>query len=69
MPDQPSYEIQYPSSRRLTMDLGIIGRDKHYVRALLQIDVTEARHRIKQYRREGKKIAFTAWLIKVKGVK
>jgi pyruvate/2-oxoglutarate dehydrogenase complex dihydrolipoamide acyltransferase (E2) component len=65
MPDQPSYEIQYPSSRQLTMDLGIIGRDKHYVRALLQVDVTEARRKIKEYRRAGKKIAFTAWLIKV----
>ena len=65
MPDNPSYEIQYPASRQLTMDLGKIGRDKHHVKALLEVDVTEARQKIKQYRQAGKKIAFTAWLIKV----
>jgi pyruvate/2-oxoglutarate dehydrogenase complex dihydrolipoamide acyltransferase (E2) component len=65
MPDNPSYEIQYPSSRQLTMDLGKIGRDKHHVKALLEVDVTEARQKIKQSRQAGKKIAFTAWLIKV----
>ena len=47
------------------MDLGKIGRDKHHVKALLEVDVTEARQKIKQYRQAGKKIAFTAWLIKV----
>jgi len=47
------------------MDIGKIGREKHYVRALLQVDVTEARKKIKEHRQAGKKIAFTAWLIKV----
>jgi pyruvate/2-oxoglutarate dehydrogenase complex dihydrolipoamide acyltransferase (E2) component len=65
MPDNPSYEIQYPSSRQLTMDLGTIGREKHHVKALLEVDVTEARRKIKQSRQAGKKIAFTAWLVKV----
>jgi pyruvate/2-oxoglutarate dehydrogenase complex dihydrolipoamide acyltransferase (E2) component len=65
MPDNPSYEIEYPSSRQLTMDLGKIGRGKHHVKALLEVDVTEARQKIRQYRQGGKKIAFTAWLIKV----
>jgi pyruvate/2-oxoglutarate dehydrogenase complex dihydrolipoamide acyltransferase (E2) component len=65
VPDNPFYEIQYPSSRQLTMDLGKIGRDKHHVKALLEVDVTEARQKIKQSRQAGKKIAFTAWLIKV----
>jgi len=65
MPDNSSYEIQYPSSRQLTMDLGKIGRGKHHVKALLEVDVTAARQKIRQYRKAGKKIAFTAWLIKV----
>lgn len=65
MPDQQSYEIPYPSSRQLTFDLGRIGLAKHHVRALLEVDVTEARRIIRQSRQRGKRVAFTAWLVKV----
>jgi pyruvate/2-oxoglutarate dehydrogenase complex dihydrolipoamide acyltransferase (E2) component len=58
------YEIKYPSSRQLTFDVGKIGLAKHHVRALLEVDVTEARRIIKQNRHAGHKISFTAWLIK-----
>jgi pyruvate/2-oxoglutarate dehydrogenase complex dihydrolipoamide acyltransferase (E2) component len=64
MNQTPSYEIPYPSSRQLTFDLGKIGLRKHHVRALLEVDVTEARSIIRQNRRTGNKISFTAWLIK-----
>lgn len=60
----PFHEIPYPSSRQLTFDMGRIGLAKHHVRALLEVDVTEARRRIRQSRRGGTKISFTAWLIK-----
>ena len=46
------------------MDLGVIGRGKHHVKALLEVDVTEARRKIKQNRQTGKKASFFAWLIK-----
>lgn len=65
MSERQSYEIPYPSSRQLTFDLGRIGLAKHHVRALLEVDVTEARRLIKQSRHSGRKISFTAWLIKV----
>ena len=65
MPDTSSYEIPYPSSRQLTFDLGKVGLAKHHVRALLEVDVTEARRIIKQNRHSGTKISFIAWLIKV----
>jgi pyruvate/2-oxoglutarate dehydrogenase complex dihydrolipoamide acyltransferase (E2) component len=65
MTNNQFYEIEYPSSRQLTMDVGRIGREKHHIKALLEADVTEARRKIKQHRQAGKKIAFTAWLIKV----
>ena len=65
MSDNQMYEIQYPSSRQLTFDVGRIGREKHHVKALLEVDVTEARRKIKQNRRSGKKASVTAWLIKV----
>ena len=58
-------EIQYPSSRRFTFDVGRIGREKHHVKALLEVDVTDARSKIKQNRRSGKKTSFLSWLIKV----
>src|SRR5690349_24762620 len=60
----PSYEIAYPSSRQLTFDVGKIGLGKHHVRALLEVDVTEARRIIRKNRHTGNKISFTAWLIK-----
>ena len=64
MPKNQPYELSYPSSRRLTFDLGKIGLEKHSVKALLEVDVTEARQKIRQYRHTGMKISFTAWLIK-----
>jgi pyruvate/2-oxoglutarate dehydrogenase complex dihydrolipoamide acyltransferase (E2) component len=45
--------------------LGRIGLGKHHVKALLEVDVTEARKLIKQNRHTGRKISFFAWLIKV----
>jgi pyruvate/2-oxoglutarate dehydrogenase complex dihydrolipoamide acyltransferase (E2) component len=65
MPERQSYEIPYPSSRQLTFDLGKVGLAKHHVRALLEVDVTEARKIIKHNRHNGNKMSFTAWLIKV----
>jgi pyruvate/2-oxoglutarate dehydrogenase complex dihydrolipoamide acyltransferase (E2) component len=58
-------EIKYPSSRRFTFDVGKIGREKHHVRAMLEVDVTDARNKLKQRRRSGNKASFLAWLIKV----
>ena len=65
MPERQSYEIQYPSSRQLTFDLGKIGLEKHHVKVLLEVDVTEARKIIKQNRYSGRKISFFSWLLKV----
>jgi len=62
-PDRP-VAFPYPPSRRLTFDVGRIGRTKHHVQALLEVDVTEARRRIRESRRSGAKVSFTAWLIK-----
>lgn len=58
-------QIPYPSSRRFTFDVGRIGREKHHVRALLEVDVTDARNKIKENRRSGETASFLAWLIKV----
>lgn len=65
MSEKIFHEIKYPTSRQLTFDVGKINNRKHYVKALLEVDVTEAWTIIRQSRRTGKKISFSAWLIKV----
>jgi pyruvate/2-oxoglutarate dehydrogenase complex dihydrolipoamide acyltransferase (E2) component len=57
--------INYPPVRKFTADTGRIGRDKHYIRTLLQVDVTDALQKIKTLRTPGRKISFLAWFIKV----
>lgn len=64
MSELHSREIPYPSSRRLTFDVGRIGLAKHHVHGLLEVDVTDARRLIKDSRHSGRKISFTSWLIK-----
>jgi hypothetical protein len=50
---ESQYEIPYPSSRPLTFEAGKIGRGKHHVKALLDVDITEARRKIEQNRQAG----------------
>ncbi len=64
MPEPSFYEMEYPSSRRLTFDLGRIGLAKHHVKALLEVDVSEPWRIIRASRRTGRKVSFLAWLIK-----
>jgi pyruvate/2-oxoglutarate dehydrogenase complex dihydrolipoamide acyltransferase (E2) component len=62
------FEIhEFPKSRVATIDVGKIGRKKHHIIALLEIDVTTAKEKIQAQLRSGKNIGFTAWLIKVIG--
>lgn len=57
--------IDFPKSRIGTFDLGQIGRTKHHIAGLLEIDVTDARSRLRTLRRESRiAISFTSWLIK-----
>ncbi len=57
-------EVSYPSSRRLTFDLGRIGVGRQHVKALLEVDVTEARNLIRARRHTGVHVSFFSWLIK-----
>ncbi|MBU3928451.1 MAG: 2-oxo acid dehydrogenase subunit E2 [Bacteroidetes bacterium] len=59
------YKIQkFPKSRIGTLDIGDMGRRKHSVVAMIEMDVTESRAKIKSYKKEVSQISFTAWLIK-----
>jgi len=62
-----SININYPPVRQFTADTGRISRDKHYVRALLEVDVSNALLKLKGLRAPGHRVSFLAWFIKVLG--
>jgi pyruvate/2-oxoglutarate dehydrogenase complex dihydrolipoamide acyltransferase (E2) component len=58
------YKIEtFPISRISTIDIGRASLKKHYVKALIELDVTEARKMIKK-KKLTEKISFNSWLIK-----
>jgi pyruvate/2-oxoglutarate dehydrogenase complex dihydrolipoamide acyltransferase (E2) component len=60
------YKIyKFPKTRIATIDVCAIGKQKHHVAAIIEVDVTASREKIKQYKRKINKISFTAWMIKV----
>ena len=56
-----------PTSRIATFDVFAIGLQKHHVIALLEFDVTESRKKLQALKKQGIKVSFTAWLVKVIG--
>jgi pyruvate/2-oxoglutarate dehydrogenase complex dihydrolipoamide acyltransferase (E2) component len=59
------YKIQkFPASRIATLDVCETGKRKHHVAALIEVDVTLCREKIREHKRSGNKISFTSWLIK-----
>lgn len=65
MTESELHELDYPSSRQLTFDVGKIGLGKHHVKAFLEVDVSDAWRLLRENRSSDKKISFFAWLIKV----
>jgi pyruvate/2-oxoglutarate dehydrogenase complex dihydrolipoamide acyltransferase (E2) component len=55
--------VEFPRTRLATFDIGAIGRKKHYVTALLELDVTEARRLLRGRKKAGAKVSFTGWLL------
>ena len=54
----------FPLSRISTFDVGVISRKKHHITGLLEVDVTDARARLRSIRRAGSPVSFTAWFVK-----
>ena len=59
------YEVlPFPKIRRLMEDGGRLGREKHLIHGLYEMDVTEARRAIREYRaRSGEELSFTAFVV------
>jgi pyruvate/2-oxoglutarate dehydrogenase complex dihydrolipoamide acyltransferase (E2) component len=64
-----NYKIQqFSTSRIATIDVCEMGKRKHHVTGLIELDVTESRQKIRLYNKgHQEKISFTAWLISVVG--
>ncbi len=54
----------FPRHRIPTLDTLDLGRRKHHVPVLLEVDVTAARARLREHRRRtGERVAFTGWVV------
>jgi len=64
-----SYKIsRFPKDRIPTLDFLAVGDNKHYVKGLIEVDVTNGRQIINNYEQQTAiKISFTAWLLKCIG--
>jgi pyruvate/2-oxoglutarate dehydrogenase complex dihydrolipoamide acyltransferase (E2) component len=61
-----NYSFQnIPQSRIATFDTFSIGLSRHHVSALIEVDVTNARDKLKQLKGKENRISFNAWIIKV----
>ena len=60
-----SYKIEpIPAMRRFAFDAGYLGRRRHIVHGLIEVDVTKARDYIKDHEvKTGEKLSFTAFII------
>jgi len=60
--------VKFPKARIPTLDFLTLGDKAHYVKGLVEVDVTKGREYIRKYEKEtGIKISFTAWLLKCIG--
>lgn len=59
------YKVEsFPSSRLFTVDIGATGLKKHHIKALIELDVTDARKIIRERKKESRNISFNSWIIK-----
>lgn len=54
----------FPSSRIATIDIGVASQLKHHMKALIELDVTEARKMISEKKKQKQNVSFNSWLIK-----
>jgi pyruvate/2-oxoglutarate dehydrogenase complex dihydrolipoamide acyltransferase (E2) component len=61
-----TYKIEhFPKTRLATMDVCEIGKQKNYITALVEFDVSGIRDKIKRNNKTNNQISFTAWLLKI----
>jgi len=65
MAEKNAYETEpIPVMRRFALDAGYLGRRRHIVHGLIEVDVTKARKYIRDHEREtSEKLSFTAFIV------
>jgi pyruvate/2-oxoglutarate dehydrogenase complex dihydrolipoamide acyltransferase (E2) component len=65
MDNAGGYRVEtFPMSRISTIDIGREGLKKHHIKALIELDVTEARKKLHEKKQQAEKVSFNSWLIK-----
>lgn len=66
MKESGFYVRKFPPSRLFTMDIGKLGMKRHHIKALIEIDITEARELIRKRKKDNPEegLSFTSWVIK-----
>ncbi|MFX1490223.1 MAG: 2-oxo acid dehydrogenase subunit E2 [Promethearchaeota archaeon] len=60
--------IAFPKERRMVIDIMEQGINKHYIKGLVEFDVTNGKEKIKNYKKiHGVKLSFTGWILKCIG--
>jgi len=68
MKKEPYRTVPIPRQRRFALDAGRLGRKKHIVHGLAELDVTVARELIRAHKEKtGERLPFTAFIIKCLG--
>jgi pyruvate/2-oxoglutarate dehydrogenase complex dihydrolipoamide acyltransferase (E2) component len=65
MDEKQSFDLEpIPAMRRFAFDSGYLGRKRHIVHGLIEVDITTAREHIEEHKREtGEKLSLTAFII------
>ena len=65
MSNSDRYSIhKFSSSRIASIDVTAIGLKQHHVKALIEVDVTNAKNLLRQKKQQAK-VSMTAWLLKI----
>lgn len=66
MKSKSAFKTQtFAKSRIATIDVCELGRKKHHVVVMLEVDVTKSREKLKEFKKKNSRISFQSWLIKV----
>ena len=65
MDNKQTFDLEpIPAMRRFAFDSGYLGRRRHIVHGLIEVDITDAREIIRKHEQEtGTKLSLTAWII------
>lgn len=65
MNNDDCYQVEsFPISRIGTIDISALSRQKHHIKALIEVDVTNAKRLIQEKKKKGERLSFNSWLIK-----